>query len=141
MRTQQILLIVLSIIIVGIAVSVGITMFNAQATNANKQAIISDMNYFAARALVFYKRPTTHGGGGNSWTSDVDNLGMWLGFEYDDSNDELSNENGSYTLSVNDDVLTITGIGTKKGNDSSTSVKATLQLTGSTSNVNTTIVN
>nr|MBC8383659.1 hypothetical protein [Candidatus Cloacimonadota bacterium] len=48
MGTQQILLIVLSVIIVGIAVAVGITMFNAQSVNSNRNACIADMNNFAA---------------------------------------------------------------------------------------------
>ena len=53
MGTQQILLIVLSVIIVGIAVAVGITMFNAQATNSNRQAVVGDMNNLASSALAF----------------------------------------------------------------------------------------
>ncbi len=39
MGTQQILLIVLSVIIVGIAVAVGITMFNQQAENSNQKCL------------------------------------------------------------------------------------------------------
>lgn len=141
MGTQQILLIVLSVIIVGIAVAVGITMFNAQATNANRQAMIGDMNNFAASALAYYKTPATHGGGGNSWTSEVDNVGTWLGYDYDSSTNTLSTDNGSYALSVASDVLTITGTGNEIGNDGSNEVSATMTITGSTSAISTSISN
>ncbi len=141
MGTQQILLIVLSVIIVGIAVAVGITMFNAQATNANRQAMIGDMNNFAASALAYYKTPATHGGGGNSWTSEVDNVGTWLGYDYDTSTNTLSTDNGSYALSIASDVLTITGTGNEIGNDGSNEVGATMTITGSTSSISTSITN
>ncbi len=39
MATQQILLIVLTVIIVGIAIAVGIAMFKAHAINSNRQAV------------------------------------------------------------------------------------------------------
>jgi hypothetical protein len=64
MGTQQILLIVLSVIIVGIAVAVGITMFNAQSINSARQAIISDMNNFASQAQSYWKTPVPMGGAG-----------------------------------------------------------------------------
>ena len=44
MGQQQLLLIVLGVIIVGIAVVVGINLFNANATNANRDAVVSDLN-------------------------------------------------------------------------------------------------
>ncbi len=141
MGTQQILLIVLSVIIVGIAVAVGITMFNAQATNSNRQAVIGDLNNLAASALAFYKTPATHGGGGNSWTTEVDNVGSWLGYSYDTSSNTLTTGNGSFALSVNGDVLTIVGTGSETGNDGSTNVQATITVTGATSAVATTVNN
>ena len=117
MGTQQILLIVLSVIIVGIAVSVGITMFNAQATNSNRQAIVGDMNNFAAQSLAFYKTPTSHGGGGNAWGT-VDELGMWLGYGYNATTDSLGTGNGSYKITdISGEVLTIVGTGTQAGNN------------------------
>ncbi len=135
------MLIVLSVIIVGIAVAVGITMFNAQATSANRQAILSDMNQFAAQALAFYKTPSNYGGGDNSWTSDPLNVGLFLGYNYNETTDQITTENGIYTFSVSADVLTITGVGNETGNDGSNSVQATMQITGSTHSINTTINN
>ena len=141
MGTQQILLIVLSVIIVGIAVAVGITMFNAQATNSNRQAIVGDMNNLASSALAFYKTPTTHGGGGGSWTAEIDNVGTWLGYDYDTGTNACSTGNGAFTLSLAGDVVTIIGVGNELGNDGSTNVQATMTVTGATSAISTTIDN
>ncbi|HPR17413.1 MAG TPA: hypothetical protein PLD62_04130 [Candidatus Cloacimonadota bacterium] len=139
MGTQQILLIVLSVIIVGIAVAVGITMFNSQATNSNRQAIIGDLNNLASSALAFYKTPTTHGGGGGYWTSgtltDGDAVGQWLGYGYVASNNTLTTGNGTFVLSVNGDNLQIVGTGTETGNNGSTKVTATITITGANSSI------
>ncbi|MCK5050861.1 MAG: hypothetical protein KAS53_03935 [Candidatus Cloacimonetes bacterium] len=138
MGTQQILLIVLSVIIVGIAVAVGITMFNAQATNSNRQAIMGDMNNLASSALAFYKTPTTHGGGGNTWGA-LDNLGNWLGYEWDGS--ICTTGNGTFTITTNLDVMTIVGLGTELGNDGSTNVSGQLLVTGATSGIVASVLN
>ncbi|MCF7793383.1 MAG: hypothetical protein K9N09_06490 [Candidatus Cloacimonetes bacterium] len=116
-------------------------MFNAQATNSNRQAVIGDLNNLAASALAFYKTPATHSGGGSSWSSDVDNVGNWLGYSYDASTNTLTTGNGTFVLSVASDVLTIVGTGSETGNDGSTSVQAQIAITGSTSSVATTVNN
>ena len=66
MGTQQILLIVLSVIIVGAAIAVGIQMFNNQAYSANKSAIAADAQSYAAQVVQYYKTPASQGGGSNS---------------------------------------------------------------------------
>lgn len=115
MGMQQILLIVLSVIIVGVAVAVGITMFGTQAVNANRSAIAGDLNIFAASALAYYKTPSSMGGGERSFTSSTANLYKWLGFEADGKD---SNANGSYSLVYGtvpaEHVIYITGLGTEK---------------------------
>ena len=138
MGTQQILLIVLSVIIVGIAVAVGITMFNAQATNSNRQAIMGDMNNLASSALAFYKTPTTHGGGGNSWGL-LANLGSWLGYDY--VGGVCTTGNGTYTISTAADVLTIVGLGTELGNNGTSNVSGQLLVTGATSGIIASVLN
>lgn len=69
MGQQQILLIVLSVILVGIAVSVGITMFKAQAEQSHIDMIIQDLNNVAMQALQYFIRPVSMGGGGNSFVN------------------------------------------------------------------------
>ena len=138
MGTQQILLIVLSVIIVGIAVAVGITMFNAQAVNSNRQAIMGDMNNLASASLAYYKTPLTHGGGGTTWAS-TDAIGNWLGYDWDGT--ECTTGNGTFTLAISGDILTITGLGTEIGNDGSGFVGGHLDITGPTSTIVTTVDN
>jgi len=111
MGTQQILMIVLSVIIVGAAVAVGIQMFDTQATNSQRTAIAADIQNFGAQVLAFQRTPTSMGGGkGENLTSAAvkANLAQYLGFTTDNT---LENVNAVYTLlSVNDNIATITGV-------------------------------
>lgn len=67
MGQQQLLLIILGVIIVGIAIAVGVTMFRDNAVSSNRDAISNDLMHLAAKAKHFYKRPTSMGGGGHSF--------------------------------------------------------------------------
>lgn len=67
MGQQQLLLIVLGVIIVGIAVVVGINLFNANAEEAAKDGVVSDCTNLGAMAQQYYKKPLSMGGGGNSF--------------------------------------------------------------------------
>jgi hypothetical protein len=111
MGQQQLLLIVLGVIIVGIAIVVGINLFNANAVSSNRDAVISDLNNLGALAQTFYQKPTSMAGGGNSFTGgtgwDITKTGL------------ASTANGAYTASVGDQLVTITGVGTQKASDGS----------------------
>jgi hypothetical protein len=115
MGQQQLLLIVLGVIIVGIAVVVGINLFNANATNANRDGVISDLNNLGAMAQQFYKKPTSMGGGGNSFTGGA-------GWSIPTGLD--STANGTYTATPADQSVTINGLGTEIGDDGSSVVGA-----------------
>jgi hypothetical protein len=67
MGQQQLLLIVLGVIIVGIAIVVGINLFNANAEESTKDTIVSEGTNLGAMAQQYYKKPTAMGGGGNSF--------------------------------------------------------------------------
>jgi Tfp pilus assembly protein PilE len=67
MGQQQLLLIVLGVIIVGIAVVVGINVFTASASSSNRDAITADLTNLAAMAQQYYRKPLALGGGGNSF--------------------------------------------------------------------------
>ncbi len=67
MGQQQLLLIVLGVIIVGIAVVVGINLFNANAEESAKDTLISEGVNLGAMAQQYYKKPDAMGGGGNSF--------------------------------------------------------------------------
>jgi hypothetical protein len=120
MGTQQILLIVLSVIIVGVAVAVGITMFATQATNSNRQALVGELQNFGAAAMQYYKTPASQGGGGGSATvgfgADLAaakaGVGIAMGFAADGT---LTDDTGTFTLGyTSETVITITGVGTEK---------------------------
>ncbi|MCX7983982.1 MAG: hypothetical protein N3A63_03655 [Bacteroidetes bacterium] len=69
MGQQQLLLIILGVIIVGIAIAVGLSLFSSQSVQANKDAIINDLNNLAAYAYQYKIRPTTMGGGGGTYNN------------------------------------------------------------------------
>lgn len=111
MGQQQLLLIVLGVIIVGIAIVVGITLFRANAVQANRDAIVSDLQHLAFTAQQYYKKPAILGGGGNSF----------IGYSIPDG--LSSNANGTITLtSVAATQVVFTGIGTEK-NDAGQAVE------------------
>ena len=121
MGTQQVLLIVLSVIIIGIAVAVGITMFSTQSASSNRNAIKADLMAFAAQAIAFYKTPAGMAGGGNGNPGFGANLaearrtvGRWIGL---DSDGKFENDNGFYFLiaSWNRDHIRICAWGNEKG--------------------------
>ncbi len=68
MGQQQLLLIILGVIIVGIAIAVGITMFSAGSVQSAKDAIINDLNNLAANAYQYRIRPASMGGGAGAYT-------------------------------------------------------------------------
>ena len=95
MGQQQLLLIILGVIIVGIAVAVGITMFQDNAVDQNRSAVIADLTTLAAKAQQYYAKPTTLGGGGNSFvglSADAPGLGLLASTAF------TNNANGAYTI-------------------------------------------
>lgn len=67
MGQQQLLLIVLGVIIVGIAVVVGINLFNANAEESAKDTVVSEATNLGAMAQQYFKKPVALGGGGNTF--------------------------------------------------------------------------
>jgi Tfp pilus assembly protein PilE len=114
MGQQQLLLIVLGVIIVGIAVVVGINVFTVSSANSNRDAVISDLTTLAAMSQQYYRKPTAMGGGGNSF----------VGWTIPQTLE--STANGSYSAAVNSTDVTLTGIGNEIGNDGADSVQVTM---------------
>lgn len=88
MGQQQLLLIVLGIIIVGIAIAVGVNMFQQSAVDTNRQAVISDLANLAAKAQRYYRTP--HELGGGAQTFENFSLGRL----------DTGNANGSFRIST-----------------------------------------
>ncbi len=145
MGQQQLLLIILGVIIVGIAIAVGITMFSASASDANRQAIIGDLMNYGAKAQRYYRTPESLGGGGQDFN------GFFL------TASEATNPNGYFnstasapsgvaavtaeadSISTDATTIYIEASGTEVGNDGTNNTKAYVTVTGSA--VSTTILN
>jgi hypothetical protein len=96
MGQQQLLLIILGVIIVGIAIAVGLSLFSAQSVQSNRDAMINDLNNLAAQAYQFRIRPTSMGGGQGDYTTFTIPVKM------------QTNENGTYTASATANDITVT---------------------------------
>jgi type II secretory pathway pseudopilin PulG len=68
MGQQQLLLIILGVIIVGIAIAVGLQLFQAGSVGANSDAVQNDLMNIAAHADQYRIRPVSMGGGGGAFT-------------------------------------------------------------------------
>ena len=120
MGQQQLLLIILGVIVVGIAVAVGITMFQDNAVSANRDAVTNDHVNLASRAQQFYRRPTSLGGGSNSFvglTADAAGLAKLTS--------KSSNANGSYAITSAGTATTVqvTGTGNETGDNGSSALQ------------------
>ena len=114
MGQQQLLLIILGVIVVGIAVAVGISMFNDSASSSNRDAVVSDLMNLASRAQQYYRRPSTTGGGGNTFN----------GLTLAELTAKPTNSNGVYALSTGGSAtsVVITGTGVEKGNNATSPI-------------------
>ena len=107
MGQQQLLLIVLGTIIVGVAVVVGINMFTTGAVNAERDALLQDVNNIASTAAAYWRKPAALGGGARTFvgTSDVVAFGA-----------DSSNANGSFVMTaVTATSFTLTATGANEG--------------------------
>jgi len=103
MGQQQLLLIVLGVIIVGIAVVVGISLFNSNAQEAAKDGIVSDATNLGAMAQQHYKKPASMGGGANAFDNSNGGVTWKIPTQL------VTTANGSYTAAVAAQTVTITG--------------------------------
>lgn len=122
MGQTQILLIVLSVILVGVAVAVGIDQFSENALTSNRDAVAADCQRIISQTMQYYRKPTSLGGGGNAFT----------GLTFAKLGVDTLNQNGSFALTVTDaDHITIVGSGAEKKSDGSP-VQVTINYEGAT---------
>lgn len=114
MGQQQLLIIILVTIVIGIAVIVGINTMQAARMDSNSSAVRQDILMIFNDAQLYYRKPATMGGGGNSFD----------GFTKDQVHSiSIPNDNGSYEVSGSGHTLTAKGTGIYNGE--------TLKATGS----------
>lgn len=121
MGQQQLLLIVLGVIIVGIAVAFSMGLFRSAAIDHKRDLVMDECQNLANMALTYSRKPREFGGGGNSFTG-------WK------VPDKLKNTvSGSYTANVQSDKVVITGTGNEVVNGTD-SVKVQTTVEGNTFN-------
>ena len=107
MGQQQLLLIVLGTIIVGVAVVVGINMFTTGAINAERDALLQEVNNIASSAAAYWRKPAALGGGARDFSAVTDVVVFGA---------DSSNANGSFVLSAAGVTsFTITATGANEG--------------------------
>ncbi len=99
MGQQQLLLVILVTIIVGIATVVAINTFSSSADSANLDAVRNDIASIAASAQGYYIKPTMLGGGGNSFASVTFNNIAFAADTVDAAGTNAFNANGRYVIS------------------------------------------
>jgi hypothetical protein len=116
MGQSQLLIIAVSVLIIGIAILAAVGYFRTGDADANKKAMINDINQIAHLSVLYYSRPFALQGGNHSF----------VGFVIPDK--FQSNLNGSYDATpISASLLSITG---KSKRDSSNTVTAQIGTDG-----------
>jgi hypothetical protein len=120
MGQSQILIIAISVLIIGIAILAGSGFFSDEEVDANKKAMINDMNHIAMNAGRYYRRIAALDGGGFSY------MGYVLPVGY------RTNLNGTYSTNpLSKDVLQIMGVSNR---DTTDTITAQVDKSGRASN-------
>ncbi len=104
MGFQQILLISLSVILVGVAISVGMSIFRSNILDHNKDSIINDLSNLSARCYIYRVKPREIDGGGGAYTGiEPSDIGTYEAFD---------NANATYEVtSIEADQVIMTATG------------------------------
>lgn len=99
MGQQQLLLILLGILVVGIAIFVGINLFRANAIETKRNNVVDELVTLATIAQQYYMKPLSWGGGSHKF----------IGWSI--PSDLVTTANGHYTSTVFTDSVVIIGVG------------------------------
>lgn len=114
MGQTQLLLVILGVLLVGVAIYVGFSMFQQNAAESNRSAVIKDLQGFAAQAQVYYRKSISQAGGGKSFEGIT--IAMVCPAE--------ANENARYSIqSVASNECVILGVGMAMSDDDSVRVR------------------
>ncbi|NMB81017.1 MAG: hypothetical protein GYA14_04300 [Ignavibacteria bacterium] len=118
MGQQQLLLILLGILIVGVAIFVGINLFRANAIESKRANLTNELVNLASLAQQYYMKPKALGGGARTFTG-------WKIPE-----ELVTTANGHFTSTVFTDSVVILGIGNEVvTNNDSIKVQLTVRST------------
>lgn len=123
MGSQQLLLLIVGTLMIGLMFAVGINVFVDNAASSNRDAVANDLTALASRAQAYQKKPRCLGGGG----------GSFQGFTLQNAS---KNANGTFSVPVAENsTVTIEGIGNDIGFDRVTNVKVTVIVSADTISV------
>jgi len=114
MEAQQILLLILSIIIIGTTIIVGITLYKDQAYTANKTALVAEAQNYGKRITKYYQDlASLKNDNLQSASVDTTKLIKYLGWE----SNFIKTEAGTFNITaVSDSSVIITGYAKAKKN-------------------------
>lgn len=115
MGQQQILLVILVTIIIGIATVIAINIAGDRVNSANRDAVRQDLSAAASYVQAIWERPILMGGANRRFTElDEEIILQYLNIpatEYQPGDSEASNLNGTYRVQIEGDTeLIIIGI-------------------------------
>jgi hypothetical protein len=117
MGSQQLLLLILGTLTVGLMLTFAIVMFGDSAAASNRDAVASELTSYASKAQLYYRKPRVLGGGG----------GTFNGFSLGGSS--VSDYNGTFSVSsTSPAMVTIEGIGIELGYDHTNPVKVAIDV-------------
>ena len=126
MGQQQLMLIILGVIVLGIAVAVGITMFTDSAISSNRDAVTNDLGHLATRAQAHFRRSASMGGGEGAFDNSRGGTGLT---SITQLTSRPSNTNGRYEIiSTTLGAINLRGVGQELVN-SIDSVEVTMRVT------------
>lgn len=132
MGQQQLLLLVLGIVIVGLAVVVGIQAFGENQKKANSDALVNDAVRIASDSQAWKLKPAAFGGGGDlvDGAEGANFTGLTfaqLGYEEgtEAGCDTYGNMNGCFTMTPGGTNVVITGTNDGLGNQVTVTVTGT----------------
>ena len=111
MGNSQIFMIIMGIVIVVIAIAVGLQYFSEENVKAARQLCLSELNYFSNTAKAWWNTPLEQGGGGKALSlggnNNLDRLGIYMGHNYQTSDNKFSTINATYEIQNGGDYTVI----------------------------------
>lgn len=117
MGQQQLLLVLLVTIIIGIGIITAIDTMQSARTESNRSSVQQDMLMVLNDAQIYYQKPEPMGGGGSSFDGISENHILSI---------NPDNENGSYKINGTGNTVTVMGDGT----DEKVNLTATAKMAG-----------
>ena len=108
MGQQQLLLIILVTIIIGVATIVAINVLNSGAIQANRDAVRQDLSAAASYVQSIWERPALMGGANRKFTDlEEEIILQYLNIpatDYQPGDTQATNQNGTYRVEIESDI-------------------------------------